>query len=618
MASYVMNTTERIPSNYKNRDVVNTHQMEIIESSQNQNSENNSQPQNIIAPFGSLADKSSIVPKYLNNIPGPGAYDISPENHFRKNSNSVSQSTDNILKNFFITREERFKEKQNNIPGVGDYDLFSNTKKNSTPKKNVNLYKRIGGAYPVNSPDRVSSIPSKNNAICFCDEDDPEKIIERFNGTKNNSIGPDRYNLDSPKRNNAIDWKRSPKKLLELEKNNNTFLNNINVSKSCNIQNNNNNYKLYKDGLLSKNSNVNINNDNYSVSSSVSNKFINSNNDIKKIKKNNIYRNDFMGLRENYHKDDIDLTSVPIKKKYEIITPGPGAYNYKEAFKIEPKKNKYQNFGSFVSRDLQPIEKINTYKNLLSENDNIYKNHLNLNINEKNKVNEFIHSLHNLKVETICEKNMNRKKKVEENLGPGSYNPLLNSPKKNNNQNIGFGSIESRFKTEENENHKIVYYNESNNWIRDTKNGLLQQVSSVQKEQLQREREVQEEIEKLRREMKTKAKPREEPIIEYKDSEEYKIRKAALENYNRPGFGGGEQKFKVLRNDINENNGVGSYNLLYPEREKMQKKVPFSVSSKKFSEEKIKSNRNVGPGSYEQNSFFDWNKKSFNVNYKYK
>ena len=617
MASYVMNTTERIPSNYKNKDSNHSSQIDIIETSQTQNNENNFQQQNIIAPFGSLTNKSSIVPKYLNNNLGPGSYDIFNRN--QRILSPISQSSDNIMKNFFITREERFKERQNNLPGVGDYDLFSNEKKHYSPKKNINLYKRIGGAYPVNSPDRVSSIPPKNNDISFYDEENPEKIIERFNGTKNNSVGPDRYNLDLPKKNNAIDWKRSPKKLLELEKNNNNFLKNFSVYISNNILNNRNkNYKLYRDDSTSKISKNNYNNDNYSVNSSFSIKYNNANNEIKK-QKSNIYRNDYMGLRENSHKDEIDLTTVPIKKKYELITPGPGAYDFKETFSIKPKINKYQNFGSFVSRDLQPIDRVNTYKNLYTENDNKYKDHLNLNINEKNKINEFAHSLHNLKVELICENNMNRKKKILDNLGPGSYNPLIDSPKKNNNKNnIGFGSNECRFKTEEKENNKTEFYNESNNWIRETKNGVLDQVSTFQKETLQREREVEEEIEKIRKQIKEKLKQKEEIPKEYRDSEEYKNRKAALENYNKPGFNSREEKFKILNNDINKNNGVGRYNLLYPETKKTQIKIPFSVSSKKFCDEKVKTNINVGPGTYEQESFFDWNKKSFNVNYKYK
>ena len=46
------------------------------------------------------------------------------------------------------------------------------------------------------------------------------------------------------------------------------------------------------------------------------------------------------------------------------------------------------------------------------------------------------------------------------------------------------------------------------------------------------------------------------------------------------------------------------------------KNVPFLSRAKRWDKEKndVKS----GPGSYEQRSFFDWNKKSFNVQYKLK
>ena len=68
--------------------------------------------------------------------------------------------------------------------------------------------------------------------------------------------------------------------------------------------------------------------------------------------------------------------------------------------------------------------------------------------------------------------------------------------------------------------------------------------------------------------------------------------------------------------------GVGSYNLLYPQKKIEQIKVPFLNGAKKWSNKNyIKNNKlsiNVGPGTYEQRSFFDWNKKSFNVQYKLK
>ena len=43
-------------------------------------------------------------------------------------------------------------------------------------------------------------------------------------------------------------------------------------------------------------------------------------------------------------------------QKKEQIDPGPGAYNPKnDNFKIEKKKEKFQNFGTYESRNMFPI-----------------------------------------------------------------------------------------------------------------------------------------------------------------------------------------------------------------------------------------------------------------------
>jgi hypothetical protein len=109
---------------------------------------------------------------------------------------------------------------------------------------------------------------------------------------------------------------------------------------------------------------------------------------------------------------------------------------------------------------------------------------------------------------------------------------------------------------------------------------------------------------------------------EYKDTEEYKIRQLFVSNYYRPAFASAEPKFKDFGSKDDSNIGVGSYNLLYPQKKISQIKVPFLIGAKKWSNKNFnkneKLNPNVGPGSYEQKSFFDWNKKSFNVQYKLK
>ncbi len=62
-------------------------------------------------------------------------------------------------------------------------------------------------------------------------------------------------------------------------------------------------------------------------------------------------------------------------------------------------------------------------------------------------------------------------------------------------------------------------------------------------------------------------------------------------------------------------NGVGEYNLVYPLKEIKQIGRPFLSSSLRV-EKKI-DNSNIGPGSYNKyDTFFEWNKKSYNIKIK--
>ena len=57
--------------------------------------------------------------------------------------------------------------------------------------------------------------------------------------------------------------------------------------------------------------------------------------------------------------------------------------------------------------------------------------------------------------------------------------------------------------------------------------------------------------------------------------------------------------------------------MLYPPKINTQIKVPFLIGSKKFDDKNNdKYSPNLGPGTYEHRSFFDWNKKSYNVKVK--
>ena len=62
--------------------------------------------------------------------------------------------------------------------------------------------------------------------------------------------------------------------------------------------------------------------------------------------------------------------------------------------------------------------------------------------------------------------------------------------------------------------------------------------------------------------------------------------------------------------------GLEKYNLFSPKINKKQIS-PFIFSSSRSNIIKSDNNKNVGPGYYNQfNTFFEWNKKSYNVNVK--
>jgi len=273
---------------------------------------------------------------------------------------------------------------------------------------------------------------------------------------------------------------------------------------------------------------------------------------------------------------------------------------------------------------MAPIPRMKNYKNFLNSNIiNDYKfQKSNKSIDEKKKINRFTHSLHNLKINIIKEQSMKLKEDIKKNMGPGTYSPglfynfgynIINNANNNNinteikndkpeyitiNENPGVGEYDVTGEVKK-EIDYIIYLKKSKE--RKEKNDLLLKMDNARKV--------------LRKKKDKKVIIRKE----YKDTEEYKIRQQFLKNYYRPAFDSAEPKFKSFGSKDDINIGVGSYNLIYPWKKVGQIKVPFLNGAKKWSNEKyIKINPNVGPGAYEQRSFFDWNKKSFNVQYKLK
>lgn len=587
-------------------------------------------------PFGSTSIKDSLNNIVISDNPGPGSYDIELKN--------ILSNLDSSNK-FFITGDSRFKTSDNHIPGVGEYDLSNNPlnnngNKNINQKKILSSYRRIT-LHEFKSPNRVPTIPDKDSKFGFGEDKEGKmellidpNLEQKFDGTRNNSIGPDRYNSYTFKHNNAINWDRTSKKILDGKiKNNKTedFYNNENYDsynyyRNLTSNSSKNNFEIltefynFANRTDDENNLKNKKNKNSITSKSTKYKIFNN----KKL-----YKNEYLGLKDpNYDTSYIDLTSIPLKKKVKETTPGPGAYDPASGnFSAESKKYKYQNFGTYQSRNMFPIKRIRNYKNYLDNSIDIDKfNKKNMKtIDDKYKLNEYARSLHNFRINLLKEHSKRLKDEISNKLGPGSYSPdtYYNIGDKINNNNDNSNSIDKQGERKPiyisiNENPGVGEYDITGELKKEIDYILLLKKSKENKAINDQKLKM----ESIRRKIRKK-KEKENIVLrkEYKDTQEYKRRQQFLFNYYRPGFNSAEPKFKDFSKD-DTNVGVGSYNLIYPPKINKQIKVPFLIGSKKFSDKnydkKDKISGNLGPGAYDHRSFFDWNKKSFNVQYKFK
>ena len=298
-------------------------------------------------------------------------------------------------------------------------------------KGDSNIYKNDSSNYEPFSPKRVLTIPNQGNHFGYSIDgkgetellDDPDKNI-KFNGTKNNSIGPGQYNVVlSPRKRFVMDWS----KVSEEKNMKNEIKNKIKDFKEVKLLSKLDN--LYLSSNL--NDEKNDMNDNSSISSK--NKIMNYMENLKL--KNKIFRNNDVHMKDYKTDDDyVNLTILNYQKQKEEskILPGPGAYYFSDEFNIIPKKNKFQNFGSSVSRDLlySPNRKLsNSIDNYIKYSfftDN-FQNHNKYPIdkklkNEKNKLFQNSNFFkQKLKVEMLKEQSIKNKKELNNKLGPGTY-----------------------------------------------------------------------------------------------------------------------------------------------------------------------------------------------------
>lgn len=573
-------------------------------------------------------------------------------------------------KSAFLSKERRFKEivKPGDIPGPGFYEkhdpllLIKNSIKTKKKKKTLipekskitlMRYEKSPG-----SPNRLMTIPAKNCSYGYdiqtngdiVMKDDPEKYI-KLNGDLYDSVGPGSYETVRPQqwKKNIVSWDKFSKTSTDLRENKlNNSKENYNNSE---LNNKSNEYTI---DSKQKGNDDNKKYQNYENLISSKNDMI-----IAKEKQKELKDKVLRHIKDKRQKllDMRKEKNVDFDESKNLIQqdPGPGYYNTEmasTAFRKKEINEKFQTFGSSQLRfketgftlnetgpgpacyfkEDQRLEKIKL-KKFLDRKVNFSAN----NAIQKEQI---------LRDRTVYNENDNKiglngllnKQKVltEGSLpGPGWYETMSSSFNMRNVSNCGqFGSIQRRF------NDGVFNDNipGPGSYLGMTKNkgvtmtGTLHKLMSKnRKHHTDDERSRSPEL-RIGSKIKenniklSKEKPKEKaPSVGHYNSDilfsmGYKVAK----NVNK--FSSGNAPFNSIeKRFINFNKktaagtiGPGQY---YKDKGKNDKAVnyssspPFNTSTERNNKFKEGDINNAGPGSYNLRSYFDWNKKSYNIQY---
>ena len=550
------------------------------------------------APFG-IQGKGHEITTRVPMSPGPGAY----------NADFQKKSLFNSGINPFLFKSPRFKSSKpeiNDNPGPGAYDI---TNKPVIPKNIVQLRPSsdVSFHYNTNSLNNVTTIPAKKQKYGYLVGENGELIqaidpaVESyFSGTKRNSIGPDRYNPIIKRINHCISWnKMSGRK----QKKNNIQNNNLNKLKN-EISLNSSKLSLVETDISS------------SIKSPKERKTLD-----KRIKPYHLIMNNNINKRNissNIYGEDIPVDTEKelefLNHENNIISGKNKSRNYylnfnKIRYNVPPED--FQFFGSSNERKTSESLIINKFPNVGpgSYFRNTYKKFNNLNYN-KNK-------------QSAWEKSIGRAqlKRSSSNLGPGSYNLMKNFEKKSFNSYGSFSS-EKRFDLSylpensvlnENENNLgnpgPGSYNFNDPWLKEIKK-MIKRPTLVN---------VEEEIKKAKNKKEKERKP---DFNVYQNDRFINIIQNNIRNKANPytsenmPFSSGEKRFRLNKSYSSEDIGPGTYDLFKKGLKTRQFNsilAPFSSNEERKPTYLGKSNTDLAPGQYNRDSYFDWNKKSFNA-----
>ncbi len=637
----------------------------------------NKNKNNIIINFSKKRlSRANTNNKLEFKTPGPGAYNLNNSNaniinkhsHYSfDNTHLSNNSTKEVsIGNYnnkigFLSKEERFKNLNNNINN-NNFNNISNNSNLESKNNNINIknikneilnlkynsnniinnienlkkknynkkYYEIINKNKTNlltgSLNRLLSIPSKKMNGYLIKNKSAEIILNPlFLEKKENEIGPGSYDIKIIEKNNIIDWNKQinlkEKIKKEKEKNEKDFIE-----------------KMKKFGDKKENNN-------------------------NKNKINSVYENyiKIKNKKENYLKllkFNENEKNALINNKIKLLNneiPGPGYYEKDiNRTQIIINKNKIQNFGNSVKRNL--FEENKNSNNFLGPT--TYFNQKNKFEKDK-KINYFYFINKSLERSVLsCKKtkiNSNENININKNKnfipGPGSYNlsksfikksasekELLHSYEKRNNifnniknNNPGPGAYLSQNYFSEfnyNNNNKIIekFYEEEENYLKKESNKIID-------ENEKRKNEI---FEKINEKKNISPSPN-DYLVDFYNSIEYfnlvKSRNKNIQKINGPflisslRFKNENNKnnnslkeknfnyndFIIIKNiNKNNNNKHNIFNKFNNSFLNLKHSSSFSSKINRFEISKEEINK-LGPGYYEKENQFDWNKKTFNI-----
>ena len=608
-------TDRKMNSSYNTQDSSFQKQNNMNLSQSIKNIDSSINKENIIsrikAPFNSQAKGHQFV-KDINNYPGPGSYNL--ESDIIKPQLNASENMN------FMANTPRFKNDNKligNNPGPGSYNINRGDKPLFQRRilHHMNSKNKSNNNYKYNSINSVSSIPSKNHNYGYLENEEGELIQaivpmgeNYFSGEKNNSVGPGRYYIYFQEKNPIVKWNRMSARNLSFSPDKNTS----NKSKNKN------------ESVYSINSDLSKVETDISFANKKENKF-----EYKKFKTKNLmdkYKKNLNSSIINNHSnkkkeeaDNIDiekelefLNSYEIKNTKNIYPP---LLNYNQMrYQIKPPEQQF--FGSTVERGITHIpfnEKLlypgpgsyfhQTFRDF-EKRKNLKKN---ISTFAKSKRTDFI-----LKKSTSA-------------LGPGSYNiTKIDSYKKKSFNKFGNFSSEKRFPD--------IYKNyddKGKNTADDSPGPGNYEIGNLWKKNLEKKQKklifvnVEREMKKHLEKKKKESKP---DFNSYQNQKMINLIQTKINSKINPysskhnPFLSGLGRFKIENEqDLRTNVGPGRYNLsknLGKDYSKSTIIAPFNSNQEKDKGYGSYINENnvlVSPQEYQQDSYFDWNKKSFNI-----